>query len=169
MKQNGFTFVGEKGETKSGSKDTTNKKEGTKQIFWVEKTNKDGRPFTFIVKVNEDEFELEIFNKTPRGTDGDPESGSHSEDSNGRDFTINSMYILLSNDNGPNKDLHDFHGGIHHLSAGKISSIGDLDSKLAEDPKRIMRYVRMLQDYGNPDKVSEEDKEVFMKKCPKYM
>ena len=103
--------------------------------------------------------------KTPRGmVDKDLESGTQAEDAAGRDFTINGMYLLLSNDNGPNKELSDFYGGMHHLTSKKVAAIGgDMGSKFKEDPSRILRYVRMLTSYGDPKKVSEEEKEMLKK------
>lgn len=163
FKQNGFEFINEKGEEKA-PKESLNKKESSTQQFWVKKKNKNGRPFTFGIRVNEDEYELEVFMKTPRGNvDKDLESGTQSEDASGRDFTINGMYILLSNDNGPNKELNDYFGGMHHLKSKKVSSIGNMNSKFEEDPSRILRYVRMLSSYGDPKKVSEEERETVRK------
>lgn len=162
LKQNGFEFVNDQGQaTGKGAKVSPNRKEGNKQFFWVNKTNKNGRPFSFGLQVNEDQFDMEVFMKTPRGmVEGDPEPGTHAEDAAGRDFTLNGMYILLSTENGPNKELYDFFGGMHHLSAGRIAPIGDMKHKLKEDPSRIMRYVRMLACYGDPKKVPEEEKKV---------
>ncbi len=165
LKQNGFEFVNESGAGSSKSaRVSPNKKEGNRQFFWVKKSNKTGRPFTFGIKVNEDEYELEVFQKTPRGmVEGDPEPGTHAEDAAGRDFTINGLYIMLSNENGPNKELYDFFGGMHHLGSKRIASIGDMGSKLKEDPSRILRYVRMQASYGDPKKIPDEDKETIMK------
>ncbi len=161
LKQNGFEFVKDDGSVKGSSSAHPNRKEGSKQTFWVKKSNKNGRPFTFGLRVNEDEFELEVFTKTPRGVEGELEPGTQGEDAAGRDFTINGMYLLLSNDNGPNKELNDFHGGIHHLTAGRIAPIGDMSKKFKEDPGRIMRYVRMLSGYGDPKSISDEEREVI--------
>lgn len=164
LKQNGFEFVKDDGTPKGGSKsDHPNRKEGSKQLFWVEQSNKNGRPFVFGIRVNEDQFSLEVFTKTPRGTDQEMEPGSQGDDAASRDFTINGMYILLSNDNGPNKELNDFHGGIHHLKSGRIAAIGDLGKKLKEDPKRLMRYVRFMHSYGDPKKIPVEEREVIGK------
>lgn len=167
LKQNGFEFVNDKGTVSNskGAKVSPNKKEGDSQYFWVEKTNKNGRPFTFGLKINEDEFTLEVFVKSPRGNvEGDPEPGTQSEDAAGRDFTINGMYILLSNDNGPNKELCDFFGGMHHLNSGRVAAIGgDMKSKFKEDPSRILRYVRMMSSYGDPKKIPEEEKQTIAK------
>ena len=165
LKQNGFEFFGNKdNDDNKNSNVSPKQKEGDRQYFWIKKTNKNGRPFVFGVKVNEDEYEMDIFMKTPRGmVDKELETGTQSEDAAGRDFTINGMYILLSNDNGPNKELYDFFGGMHHISSGRVSSIGDLGSKLKEDPSRILRYVRMLTSYGNPKNVPEEERETIKK------
>lgn len=163
LKQNGFEFVKNDGSTKSDKENNPNKKEGSKQQFWVEKTNKNGRPFIFGIQVNENEYTLEVFTKTPRGVEKDLEPGSQSDDSNSRDFTINGMYIVLSNDNGPNKELNDFHGGVHHLKSGRIAAIGDLGKKLKEDPKRLLRYVRFMHGYGDPKKIPSEEKDIVSK------
>jgi tRNA nucleotidyltransferase/poly(A) polymerase len=165
LKQNGFEFVNDKGDLSNskGAKGSPNRKEGSQQFFWVEKTNKNGRPFTFGLSVNGDDFSLEVFMKTPRGNvSGDLEPGTQAEDAAGRDFTINGMYILLANDNGPNKDLCDFFGGMHHLNSGRVAAIGgDMKHKLKEDPSRILRYVRMLSSYGNASKIPEEERQTI--------
>jgi hypothetical protein len=164
LKQNGFEFVKDDGTMKTGNaKPHPNRKEGSKQLFWVERANKNGRPFVFGIRVNEDTFSLEVFSKTPRGVDQDMEPGTQGDDASSRDFTINGMYILLSNDNGPNKELNDFHGGIHHLKAGRIAPIGDFDKKLKEDPKRLLRYVRFMHGYGDAKKIPSEERDIVSK------
>jgi tRNA nucleotidyltransferase/poly(A) polymerase len=154
LKQNDFQFAG-------GEKDKDKFPVG-KSIFWVKETDKRGRPYMFGIRNKEDEYELSIFSKTPKGikTD-DKEPGNHADDAAGRDFTINAMSLLLGNENGPNKDLTDFYGGAHHLKSGRIAAIGDLGEKLKEDPSRALRYVRMLSRYGDPSKVSDEEKEII--------
>jgi tRNA nucleotidyltransferase/poly(A) polymerase len=165
LKQNGFEFINDSGQISGKNvKVSPNRKEGNKQFFWVNKSDKNGRPFSFGIKVNEDEYTLDVFMKTPRGmVQSDLEPGTHAEDAAGRDFTINGMYIALTNDNGPNKELYDFFGGAHHLKSGRVMAIGDMSHKFKEDPSRIMRYVRMLLTYGDPKKVPEEEKEIVRK------
>lgn len=170
LKQNGFEFVKDSGQVKPGSKHAhPNRKEGSKQLFWVQQANKNGRPFVFGLKVNEDEFELECFTKSPRGVDGDREPGTQADDANSRDFSMNSMYILLTNDNGPNKELTDFHGGIHHMASGKIVPNGDMKKKFKEDPKRLMRYMRFMHGYGDSKKISQEDRDTIGKLGPELL
>lgn len=151
LKQNNFEFVGDK--------DPGEKSDLKKNCFWVISKDKRGRPFTFGIRVKGDVFELSVFTKTTKGKEGkELEPGTHADDASGRDFTINSMYLALSNDNGPNKDLNDFYGGMHHLKNGRIASVGDLGKKLKEDPMRALRYIRMLSRYGDSKKVPEEEK-----------
>ena len=159
LKQNGFEFVDDAGKPSGTKSPHPNRKEGSKQLFWVDRANKNGRPFKFGLSVNEDEFELEVFTKTPKGTEGeDLEPGNQSDDANGRDFTMNGMYLGLTNDNGPNKDLQDYHGGIHHMKAGKVVPIGGkLGEGFKKDPKRIMRYMRFMHAHGDKKTISAED------------
>lgn len=167
LKQNGFEFINDSGTVGDNKKPPhPNRKEGSKQFFWVKRANKNGRPFTFGIRVNEDEFELEVFQKSARGFDGDeePEPGTQADDANSRDFTINGLYIQLTNDNGPNKDLYDFHGGIHHMMAGQIVPIGGDKAydEMKKRPSRIMRYMRFMHGYGDEKTVGKEQQEKIM-------
>jgi poly(A) polymerase len=149
--QNGFQYVGEEG--------SVNQAPQSKKTFWIKKKDKRGRPYTFGIKIKDNEFELSVFTKVLSNEEGKLlEPGSHADDASSRDFTINAMYLLLSNDNGPNKELFDFYGGMRHLLDGRISSVGNLEQRLKEDPIRALRYARMLSRYGDPKKVSEEEK-----------
>ena len=151
--QNGFQYVGE---------ENANHAPQAKQTFSVKKKNKAGRPYTFNVKVRNDEYELSVFTKVGKDEEGKTlEPGSHADDASSRDFTINAMYLLLSNDNGPNKELFDFYGGMRHLLDGRISSVGNLQQKLKEDPIRAIRYARMTARYGNPKKIPEDERNIL--------
>jgi hypothetical protein len=76
------------------------------------------------------------------------------------------MYLNLANDNGPNKELSDFFGGLHHLKAGRIAPIGGFESKFSEDPMRILRFARMLARYGDPATISDEETQMIQKAAP---
>lgn len=155
LRQNDFTFC---------SNEVDNKKTG--KMFWVSKENSDGRPVSFSVKVNTDLFEIDCFRRTPRGLDKDNEMGGMSDDANSRDFTINGLYLLLNNENGPNKELTDFHGGVHHLNSKQIMPIGNLEDKLTEDPKRLMRLLRFINSYGDLKNIPAEHQAVIKKLGP---
>ena len=157
LSQNKFKFIDEK-----------EKDDAKGNVFFVSSINNFDRPFSFIIKVKNDEYELGVLTKTPKGKNGGkPESGTHAEDAASRDFTINSMYLTLSNDNGPNKELHDFHGGLHDLLMNKVSTIGNMEDSFGEDPLRMIKFGRMIDRYGDLDKVSAEDKEAISKNLEK--
>lgn len=149
LKQNDFGFCQTDPQSEQG------------KYFWIRQKDKHNRPYSFGIRVNRSLFQLDIFRRTPHGMDGDPESGTHAEDAMGRDFTMNALAILLSNDNGPNKELHDFHGGIHDLLNRRVRTIGPMEDKMREEPSRMLRYARMLHLYGDPMSVPLEDKESF--------
>jgi tRNA nucleotidyltransferase/poly(A) polymerase len=159
LTQNKFDFIGDETEGDVAGSVPGDMNGGGKETFWVKKKDKKGRPYVFGIKVKNDEFELAVFTKTSKGADGQTlEPGTHADDASGRDFTINSMYLTLAQDNGPNKEMFDFFGGSHHLKSGKIAAVGNLEQKLKEDPMRALRYVRMMSRYGNPKSVTDEDK-----------
>lgn len=152
LSQNKFEFLGD-------GNQALGQAPNAKLCFWVKDKDKKGRPYSFGIRVKGDEFELSVFTKTSKGEDGKVlEPGNHGDDASSRDFTINSMYLLLSQDNGPNKEVHDFFGGMHHLKDGRVAAVGSMEQKLKEDPVRALRFARMLTRYGDPNKVPEEDK-----------
>ena len=151
MKQNDFEFSDGESKAKAGA-----------NTFSVKSKDGGGRPFSFNINSGDDSFELEVFTKTAKG-DPEPEPGTHSDDASGRDFTMNAMSILLSNDNGDNKELSDFYGGMHHLANGKVQSIGDMEDSFTKDPKRIMRFGRMVSGYGKPENVTDDEKGIVQK------
>lgn len=166
LTQNKFKFIGENGQADNGPNagmQSGGDQPNAMQVFWVKKKDSGGRPYSFGVKVRNDEFDLSVFT---RNKDGDISNGTHADDASGRDFTINSMYLNLANDNGPNKELSDFFGGLHHLKAGRINPIGGFESKFREDPMRILRFARMLARYGDPSTVSDEETDMIRKAAP---
>jgi tRNA nucleotidyltransferase/poly(A) polymerase len=144
LKQNEFSFV---------DSDKSNKG----QTFSIKTKDKNGRPFSYNINVDGNVYELEVFTKTPKGSE-EPEPGTHADDASGRDFTLNAMSILLSSDNGPNKELNDFYGGLHHMASKKIQPIGDMKDSFSKDPKKIVRFARMVGNYGDIDSISGDEK-----------
>jgi hypothetical protein len=166
LTQNKFKFIGEDGKPDNGPSammQAGGDQPAAMQVFWVKKKDGGGRPYSFGVKIRNDEFDLSVFT---RNKDGDISNGTHADDAAGRDFTINSMYLNLSNDNGPNKELSDFFGGLHHLKSGRINPIGGFENKFREDPMRILRFARMMARYGDPTTVSDEETDMIRKAAP---
>lgn len=63
--------------------------------------------------------------------------GTIDEDAERRDFTVNSLYYNIKD-----FSLHDFHGGLQDLQAGRLELIGDPETRYREDPVRMLRAVR---------------------------
>lgn len=57
------------------------------------------------------------------------------EDSQRRDFTINSLYM-------DDYNIYDFHNGIEDLNNKIIRMIGNIDQRIKEDPLRLLRAIR---------------------------
>lgn len=162
LTQNDFKFINNTGEEKGPSKNDSNAQGNT---FSIKTKDTKGRPFQFEIKVKNDTFVLSLLTKNSKGGENSPikdaEPGTLQDDASSRDFTMNAMAIPLTNDNGPNKELVDFFGGVHHLNNGKVLAVGDLKSKIQEDPLRAMRFVRMAARYGKPDQISQSYKDTI--------
>ena len=63
------------------------------------------------------------------------------EDSKRRDFTVNAIYI------DENYEIHDFYNGVQDLENKIIKIIGDPDTRMKEDPLRILRAYRFATLY----------------------
>lgn len=64
------------------------------------------------------------------------------EDSKRRDFTLNAIYI------DENYQIFDFHNGLSDLNSKILRMIGDPDTRLKEDPLRILRAFRFATIYN---------------------
>lgn len=136
LKQSNLQYVGEEDKHVPNS-------------FFILSKNAKGRPFKFGIRSKNDLYELSTFSKSYDPNKHEP--GSHTDDAKSRDFTMNAMYLALTNDDGPNKDLYDFFGGVHHMKSGIVKPIGAMNKRLEEDPVRALRYARMLGRYGDGD------------------
>jgi poly(A) polymerase len=70
--------------------------------------------------------------------------GSLEEDAVRRDFTVNALYF----DPIGTRGIIDFCGGLEDLDRRRVKSIGDPDTKLSEDPVRILRALKLAGQYG---------------------
>lgn len=125
------------------------------KIFYAKGWDRAGNEFVIGAKVNGEEFEIATFRKDSKSGDGRTpdkmEFAGIDEDSKRRDFTINSMYIPLTNADGGNSKLIDNHGGAHHIKAGEVKFVGDPKARLEEDQLRALRYVRFAAAHGKTD------------------
>lgn len=137
---------------------------GGNKSFYAQKWDRSGKEFVFIVKVNNQEFELSTLRKDHKGEFGAlPEKISFSsleEDAEKRDLTINSLYIPLTNYDGPNAKIIDPHGGVHHLKDNDVKFVGNPKDRLKENPLRALRYIRFAAVHGK-DTIPEDIQEAI--------
>lgn len=126
---------------------------GKNKIFYASRWDKSGKELEFTVEINRGKFEIATLSKGPKSRRITPEKGesaaSIEDDASNRDFTINAMYIPLTQYDGENSDLIDPHGGAHHLKSGEIHPIGSMGERLKEDPVSALRYIKYLGRFGN--------------------
>jgi tRNA nucleotidyltransferase/poly(A) polymerase len=135
-----------------------------KKSFYIQGTDINGEEFVMGVKINNETFEVATFRKDAKGGDGRTTTMSFTpnleEDAARRDFTINSMYIPLTNANGPNNKLIDLFNGIRDLKAKKVKFVGSAKDRLGEDQLRAMRYARFASLMGDTDTPEEIQKAI---------
>lgn len=140
------------------------------KAFYVKGRDKSGGEFVFGVKVGGQEFDLATFRKDSHGSDGrapDKMSfGGHADDAARRDLTMNSLYLSLTNDDGPNNQVTDFHGGVHDLVTQNARFVGKPEERLEEDLLRALRYARFAAAYGG-GKTSPEVEKAIAKVSPR--
>lgn len=134
------------------------------KAFYASRWDKQGKELEITVEINGEQFNVATLSKSSKSRRVSPDRGesasSVEEDSANRDFTINSLYIPLTTGDGDNSDLIDPHGGAHHLKSGEVKSVGDnLEARMSEDPSTAMRYMKTVTRFGDPDKISDKDKQ----------
>ena len=135
-----------------------------KKLFYVTRVDKKGKEIEFVASVKGQPYRISSLSKSPKSRYFDPNdiklASSVEEDAQNRDFTINAMYIPLTNDDGANSDLVDPFGGAHHLKSGEIKSVGDnFKDRMKEDPMTAFRLVNQFNRFGKGAEVPDE----FMK------
>jgi tRNA nucleotidyltransferase/poly(A) polymerase len=100
---------------------------------------------TITALINDIKFEITSLRKDV-DTDGRHAnvefSNNWKEDASRRDFTINSIYA------GIGGSLYDPFDGKKDLENGKVSFIGDAETRIKEDYLRILRYIRFYLNYS---------------------
>lgn len=128
--------------------------EGAKnKYFYVNRWDKAGKEIGFKIVINGQDFDLETLSRGPKSRyvapDGNDMASSIEEDGMNRDFTFNSMYIPLNNSDGENSDLLDPFGGMNDLKNKRVIFVNnDMLKRITEDPHVLMRYVHMLNRFG---------------------
>jgi poly(A) polymerase len=105
-----------------------------------------GRRFRLVlVKRDHKQYEVATFRRDPTAEELTDENlspdnlfGSEEEDAKRRDFTLNSLFYDPVADK-----LIDYCGGIEDIQNRILRVIGDPDTRLREDPIRILRAIRL--------------------------
>ncbi len=118
-----------------------------------------GQRFKIVhVTIKRELFEISTFRQAVRDHHKDKATGQVLDDNvfgtieddvSRRDFTVNALYYDVES-----KQVIDYFNGIRHIREKKLELIGDPDTRLAEDPGRILRTVRFQSKFGF--KVSSE-------------
>ena len=130
------------------------------KIFYASRWDKRGKEMEVVAVVNGQPFQIATLSKSPKSKNFTPDdskmASSIEEDASNRDFTINAMYIPLTNFSGPNSDLIDPFGGANHLKSGEIKSVGEkFDDRLKEDPLTGFRLVNHFNRFGKGDNIPD--------------
>ena len=126
--------------------------ESTKKFWFVKGQDSSGKPYSVVAKVLEDEFEICTLRKDPK-TDqvnkiGDFVDSPH-DDANGRDLTINALYLDLTKADGENNKLYDPTGkGWHDAKNDVVRAVGKAEDRFKEDKTRILRAIRFHCRFG---------------------
>lgn len=118
-----------------------------------------GRRFRLVhVYMGRSVYEVSTFRREPnteerksRPTDDgvivwrDNVYGTLEDDARRRDFTVNALYY---DPTSPADGIVDYCGGLDDLREGKVRTIGDPATRLAEDPVRMLRACKLVGQYG---------------------
>lgn len=126
------------------------------KFFYASRWDKSGKEMEFTIVINGEKFNLATLTKASKSGNVVPDSAditdALADDAMNRDFTMNSLYLPLSNSDGDNTDLIDMFGGAHHLKNSQVVDVNDgFEKRISEDPSTALRYIRMLTKYGNSD------------------
>lgn len=132
--------------------------EQVRQVFGNREARIIGRRFRLAhVYVGRECYEVSTFRREPtpeerrgRGDDDgvmiwrDNVYGTLEEDARRRDFTVNALYF----DPVGTRGIIDLVGGTKDLDDGVVRAIGDPELRLAEDPVRMLRALKLVGQYG---------------------
>ena len=133
-----------------------------RRSFHASRWDGQGKEIEITVEINGEKFELATLGKHGKSRRVNPEktdvATSVEEDSMGRDFTMNAMYIPLTQSDGENSDLIDPHGGAHHLKSGEVKFINSPMDKMRDDPMTAFRYLNTAGKYGKLNQIGDKEK-----------
>jgi len=129
-----------------------------RRIWEIGKSDHEGKPFSIVATVNDEEFEICTLHKGNKGKIDKVEfTDDLEEDAKGRDLHFNALYIELTKEDGENNRLYDPTGeGYHDLKNDQVRINGKAKDRLEKDPSTLLRAVRLQARYGKTDKLDSE-------------
>lgn len=132
--------------------------EEVREVFTRRRSRIIGRRFRLVHVYERGEvYEVSTFRREPSaeersgrtGDDGvmlwrDNAYGSLEEDALRRDFTVNALYYDVVGDRG----IIDLVGGVADLESRTVRAIGDTAMRMAEDPVRMLRALKLVGLFG---------------------
>ncbi len=132
--------------------------EEVRNVFGRRRARIIGRRFRLVhVYVEGEVYEVSTFRREPtaeerRGREDDEglaiwrdnEYGTLEQDAWRRDFTVNSIYYDVAGGSG----FVDYVGGVEDLHDGLVRAIGETPVRLAEDPVRLLRALKLAGQYA---------------------
>ena len=130
--------------------------EGSKKTWTVKKMDKAGRAYAVTANVNGEEFDIETMRRDPKTGDDNQTAkefvDNPKDDAQGRDFTMNAIYIELSKADGENTKVFDpTEDGIHAVNNGVVKTVGPAEKTFKDSPERVLRAIRFHGKYGKGD------------------
>lgn len=136
------------------------------RIFYPCRWDRKGKELEICVEINEEKFYLATLSKTPKSRYASPHEGqaakSIEEDAENRDFTVNALYIPLTNVDGDNIDLLDPVGGAHDIKKNAMVPVKDgLEARLQEDPHTAFRYAKFNSRFNKNQNIPRKHQELI--------
>ena len=134
--------------------------ENSPKVWCVGTCDKGGKPCSIKAIIKGEEFEICTFRngpKTNKSIDKADLADNPVDDCNGRDLTVNALYLELSKEDAENNKLYDpSKKGYHDATNGVIRTNGKAKERFAEDPSRILRAIRLHARYGTTAKMDPD-------------
>ena len=135
-------------------------KEGAVRSWRVGNADKKGGCYSMIATYKGEEFEICTMMKDPKTSQiasAKEFVDNPNDDANGRDLTINALYIELSKSDGENNKLFDpTQKGWHDVTNGLVRAVGSAEDRFKEDPIRILRAIRFHARFGKGEKMDPD-------------
>lgn len=132
----------------------------SKKVWYIKNMDKSGSIYSVTAVVLDEEFDIETLRKDPKTSEVQSAKefvDNPTDDSKGRDLTMNACYIELSKADGENNKMYDPTGkGWHDTKNDVVRTVGKPEDCFKQDPSRVLRTLRFHGRFGK----GELDKDI---------